>query len=80
MNSTSKRETTSPLRCFLAVLAILILPGCMTVGPDYVPPDTSVSEDWHTQLKGGLTAEEMDPQTLAAEIDHAADGVFGSSC
>jgi NodT family efflux transporter outer membrane factor (OMF) lipoprotein len=25
-----------------------------------------VSKDWHTQLKGGLTTEEMDPQTLAA--------------
>ena len=48
------------------VLAILILTGCATVGPDYVPPETSVSKDWHTQLKGGLTAGEMDPQTLAA--------------
>ncbi len=48
------------------VLAILILTGCATVGPDYVPPDTSVSATWHTQLKGGLSAEEMDPQTLAA--------------
>jgi NodT family efflux transporter outer membrane factor (OMF) lipoprotein len=36
------------------------------VGPDYVPPDTSVSATWHTQFKEGLTAEEMDPQALAA--------------
>jgi NodT family efflux transporter outer membrane factor (OMF) lipoprotein len=48
------------------VLAIQILAGCATVGPDYVPPDTSVSKDWHTQLKGGLIAEGMDSQTLAA--------------
>jgi len=48
------------------VLAILILTGCATVGPDYVPPDTSVSATWNTQFKGGLTAEEMDPQALAA--------------
>lgn len=47
------------------VLAILILTGCATVGPDYLPPETSVSKDWHTQLKGGLTAEEMDLETLA---------------
>ena len=49
-----------------AVLAILILTGCATVGPDYVPPDTSVSATYHSELKGGLSAEEMDPQTLAA--------------
>ncbi|MEW6230470.1 MAG: TolC family protein, partial [Bacillota bacterium] len=48
------------------VLAVLILNRCATVGPDYVPPKKSVSKDWHTQLKGGLTTEEMDPQTLAA--------------
>jgi multidrug efflux system outer membrane protein len=52
--------------CLPVVLGVLILTGCATVGPDYVPPKTSVSKDWHTQLKGGLTAEEIDPQTLAA--------------
>jgi NodT family efflux transporter outer membrane factor (OMF) lipoprotein len=36
------------------------------VGPDYVPPNKSVSKDWHTQLKGGLATGEMDPQALAA--------------
>jgi NodT family efflux transporter outer membrane factor (OMF) lipoprotein len=36
------------------------------VGPDYVPPDTSVSATWHTEFKWGLTDEEMDPQALAA--------------
>jgi len=55
-----------PTLCLPVVLAILILTGCATVGPDYVPPKKSVSKDWHTQLKGGLTTEEMDPQTLAA--------------
>jgi multidrug efflux system outer membrane protein len=48
------------------MLLALLLTGCATVGPDYVAPDTTVSKDWHTQLKGGLTAEEMDTQTLAA--------------
>ena len=54
-----------PMSCLPVVLAILILTGCATVGPDYVPPDTSVSATWHTQSKGGLTAKEMNPQTLA---------------
>ena len=48
----------------IAVLPILI--GCATVGPDYVRPDTPVSATWHTELKGGLSGGEMDPQTLAA--------------
>ncbi|NWF55059.1 MAG: efflux transporter outer membrane subunit [Syntrophaceae bacterium] len=47
-------------------LAIVILSGCASVGPNYVPPKTSASLNWHTQLKGGLTAQEMNPQTLAA--------------
>ncbi|MBM4329581.1 MAG: efflux transporter outer membrane subunit [Deltaproteobacteria bacterium] len=54
-----------PSSCLIVVVAILILTGCATVGPDYVPPDTSVSATWHTQFKGGLTAEEMNPRTLA---------------
>jgi multidrug efflux system outer membrane protein len=49
----------------ILVLAILILAGCATVGPDYVPPDTTVSKDWHTPLKDGLIAEDMDLQTLS---------------
>src|SRR4030042_4551831 len=55
-----------PTLCLPVVLVILVLTGCATVGPDYVPPKKSVSKDWHTQLKGGLTIGEMDPQTLAA--------------
>jgi len=54
-----------PSRVSLLV-AVLILSGCATVGPDYIRPRTSVSKDWHTQLSGGLTAEEMDPQEMAS--------------
>ena len=61
-----KTTFIKPTSCLLVVLAILILTGCATVGPDYVPPKKSVSKDWYTQLKGGLSTEEMDPQTLAA--------------
>jgi len=49
-----------------AVLVILMLTGCATVGPDYIPPDTPVSATWHTQLKGDLNAEETNPESLAA--------------
>lgn len=47
-------------------LAIVILYGCAAVGPAYVPPKTSVSPTWHTELKGGLSVEGMSPETLAA--------------
>ena len=66
MNFSYKTTLIRPTSWLPVVLAILILTGCATVGPDYVPPDTSVSATWHTQFKGGLTAEEMDPQALAA--------------
>ena len=65
MNVFRKTIFIRPVPWFFAVLAILILTGCATVGPDYVPPDTPVSPAWHTQLKGGLVTEEMDPETLA---------------
>jgi len=66
MNVTKKTNTIRLLTRLPAVLAILILTGCATVGPDYVPPDTTVSKNWSTQLKGGLTAKQMDPYTLAS--------------
>ena len=61
-----KTTFIKPTLCLPVVLVILVLTGCATVGPDYVPPKKSVSKDWYTQLKGGLSTEEMDPQTLAA--------------
>lgn len=45
---------------------MFVLSGCVTVGPDYVRPETSLSTTWHSELKGGLIAGEMNPQTLAA--------------
>ncbi len=66
MNDVYKSIFNWTMSWLPVVLAILILAGCATVGPDYVPPDTPVSATWHTELKGGLSAGEMDPQTLAA--------------
>jgi NodT family efflux transporter outer membrane factor (OMF) lipoprotein len=48
------------------MLTIVILSGCKAVGPDYVMPETPVSASWHSQLEGGLSAEEMDKQTVAS--------------
>jgi NodT family efflux transporter outer membrane factor (OMF) lipoprotein len=46
-------------------LVMLLLAGCATVGPDYVPPDVSPPAQWNAQLEGSLTAERVDTQTLA---------------
>jgi multidrug efflux system outer membrane protein len=54
-----------PMLWLPVVLASVVLTGCHAVGPDYVPPDATVSTSWHTKLEGGLTAEEISPQTLA---------------
>ena len=53
------------LSWFIVGLVSVILCACAAVGPDYIPPSTTVSKNWHSQLKGGLTAEDMDPQLLA---------------
>jgi multidrug efflux system outer membrane protein len=66
MNALNKTIFIRGTLWLSAVLAIQIFTGCATVGPDYVPPDTPVSATWHTELKGGLSGGEMDPQTLAA--------------
>ena len=66
MKALNKSTLNRSLSWLFAVLAIFVFTGCATVGPDYVPPDTPVSATWHTELKGGLSAGEMDPQTLAA--------------
>ncbi|RJQ48909.1 MAG: efflux transporter outer membrane subunit [Desulfobacteraceae bacterium] len=66
MNFLHKTVFIGSIPWFPVALVLLILAGCATVGPDYVPAAASVSNDWHSPLKEGLTAEEADPQTLAA--------------
>ncbi len=47
------------------VLAVVAVAGC-TVGPNYVPPEDSLSATWHSELGDGLTAEPIDPNALAS--------------
>jgi len=60
-----KRRAGSVPALTLIILIVLILAGCVTVGPDYIPPGTDLSKNWHTPLKDGLTAEEENPTVLA---------------
>ena len=48
------------------VLVLMIITGCVKVGPDYVRPEVPVYKDWHTQLNANLNTRKMDAQTLAA--------------
>jgi len=50
---------------YYAIVAIAAVMGCASVGPDYVPPDTVVSDAWHTQIGSGITRGETDPVKLA---------------
>lgn len=78
MDSPSRTNTIRPLVWLPASLAMLVLTGCVVVGPDYVPPDTPVSEAWHAELKGGLTAGQMDAQALASWWTTLEDPVLSS--
>jgi outer membrane protein, multidrug efflux system len=52
----------------LAIIAtiLVLLTGCVTVGPDYAPPVTPVPTAWHNAGRGGLTGETTNPETMAA--------------
>ena len=59
---------TSPFQLrmlFPAAFVLFVFAGCATVGPEYVPPEIKAPAAWHTELKDGLAAEAIDPQTLA---------------
>lgn len=49
-----------------AALSVFLVIGCAAVGPDYVRPEVPISTDWHSELKNGLSAEEIDTQTLSS--------------
>ncbi|MFZ0447682.1 MAG: efflux transporter outer membrane subunit [Desulfatiglandaceae bacterium] len=48
-----------------AAVAILTLAGCAAVGPDYKPVKPDAPPTWHTELRGGLRAVPLNPETLS---------------
>lgn len=46
--------------------AVLVTAGCMSVGPDYVKPETKAPDRWHSTLKNGLMSGSDSPQALTA--------------
>jgi NodT family efflux transporter outer membrane factor (OMF) lipoprotein len=65
MNALWKTLSRQCVLGLYAGLALMALTGC-TVGPDPVAPEPSVSLAWHSELRNGLTAKLMDPNTLAS--------------
>jgi NodT family efflux transporter outer membrane factor (OMF) lipoprotein len=49
---------------FTVCIATLVA-GCMTVGPDYVPTEPKVPEQFSSELSGGLTIEPLDIAALS---------------
>ena len=44
---------------------VLILSGCIKVGPDYTKVEPKLPPQWNTELAGGLTTSELQPANLA---------------
>jgi NodT family efflux transporter outer membrane factor (OMF) lipoprotein len=47
------------------MLALSIVGGCMTVGPDYAPPRTATPAAWNAKLDAGLAGDPIDAEALA---------------
>jgi len=48
-----------------ALLVGLVLTGCAMVGPDYTGVEADAPRRWHSELAGGLRADELSPEALA---------------
>jgi len=53
----------------LSVSMILLGSGCMSVGPDYTAPETTVPDLWHQDLTRGLNTSEPDLQQWWTSFD-----------
>ena len=49
----------------LTAIMVLTLIGCAAVGPDYITVEPQAQEKWHTELQGGLTGDQLNPEILA---------------
>ncbi len=47
----------------LSVLGMVFSPGCITVGPDYVPPEQAMPDAWHQELVRDLAEGETSMKT-----------------
>ncbi len=43
----------------------LVLTGCAAVGPNYTRTEPQAPKQWHTRLENGLSAQQLNPETIA---------------
>lgn len=72
MKDTSRYHTTPMMnggrfcRAVLsAVIVGLVLASCAAVGPDYIPEKLDTPAKWHSEMAGGLSVDQPDPDTLS---------------
>jgi hypothetical protein len=46
------------------VVTLILLYGCITVGPDYVPPTVSAPTAWSTAMQDGMSGAPVGVKTL----------------
>ena len=65
MKSSHRNKFVQLASTILSVLLITVVSGCLSVGPDYVRPDTTVNKDWNTKLKSDSDKKETVTDNLA---------------
>jgi NodT family efflux transporter outer membrane factor (OMF) lipoprotein len=65
MKSSHGNKLVQLASTILSVLLITVVSGCLSVGPDYVRPDTTVNKDWNTKLKSDSDKKETVTDNLA---------------
>lgn len=70
-------ENILPMMGMILIFLFLILTGtgCMTVGPDYIPPGTQSADQWHTELKDGLRENLKETSTPDTSAKGAGEAV-----
>lgn len=70
------RSGSTALPSLLFSSAMVMLPGCFAVGPDYKTPDLPAPAKWSQSLQGGVTAATPDSRALAQWWDAFSDAAL----
>lgn len=65
MSFLHEKKCRRLLSSTFVLLTAIFFSGCLSVGPDYVRPDTTVYNQWHTQIKGDHQNKETPAESLS---------------
>jgi len=60
-----RRQIIRGILWHVSAFSLLLCAGCVTVGPDYKPPDMRAPAQWQAEISGGLAAASLDAEALA---------------